>query len=64
MFREIKHLFSFSFFCFFVFLVWFGLVWFSCFLGPHSQHMKVPRARVSSELQLLAYTTATATLDP
>ena len=33
------------------------------FLGPHLQHMEVPRLGVGSELQLLAYTTATATLD-
>ena len=34
------------------------------FLGPHPQHMEVPRLRVESELQLPAYTTATATPDP
>ena len=33
------------------------------FLGPHSRHMEVPRLGVESELQLLAYTTATATRD-
>ena len=32
------------------------------FLGPHPQHMVVPRLGVESELQLPAYTTATATL--
>ena len=32
-------------------------------LGPHL-HMEVPRLGVESELQLLAYATATATLDP
>ena len=37
---------------------------FVCFLGPHPQHMEVPRLAVKSELQLLAYTTATATWDP
>ena len=31
------------------------------FLGPHVLHMEVPRVGVQSELQLLAYTTATAT---
>ena len=36
---------------------------FLCFLGPHLQHMEVPRLGVKSELQLLAYTTAT-TQDP
>ena len=34
------------------------------FLGPHIQQMEVPRLRVKSELQLLAYTTATATARP
>ena len=34
-----------------------------CFLGPHLQHMEVPRAGVKSELKLLAYTSATATQD-
>ena len=33
-------------------------------LGPHLLHMEVPRLRVASELQLPAYTTATATPDP
>ena len=32
------------------------------FLGLHQQHMDVPRLGVKSELQLPAYTTATATL--
>ena len=35
-----------------------------CFLGPHLWHMKGPWQGVESELQLLAYTTATATWDP
>ena len=34
------------------------------FLGPHLEHMEVPRLGVQSELQLLAYTTAAATPDP
>ena len=34
---------------------------FFCFLGPYLQHMEVPRLGVESKLQLLAYTTATAT---
>ena len=34
------------------------------FLGPHLRHMEVPRLGVESELQLSAYTTATATWDP
>ena len=37
---------------------------FICFLGPHPWHMEVPRPQVESELQLPAYTTATATRDP
>ena len=34
------------------------------FLGLHPRHMEVPRLGVESELQLLAYTTATATPEP
>ena len=34
------------------------------FLGPHPRHMEVPRLEVEWELQLLAYTTATAAQDP
>ena len=34
------------------------------FLRPHLRHMEVPRLGVESELQLPAYTTATATPDP
>ena len=34
------------------------------FLGPHVQHMEVPRLGVESELQLPAYATATATQGP
>ena len=33
-------------------------------LGPHVWHMDVPGAGVKSDLQLLAYTTATETQDP
>ena len=33
------------------------------FLGPHLWHMEVPRLGVELELQLPAYTTATATPD-
>ena len=33
------------------------------FLGPHLWHMEITRLGVQSELQLLAYTTATATPD-
>ena len=41
-------------FCLFVFF----------FLGPHWQHMEVPRLEVQSELQLLAYARAWAMPDP
>ena len=34
------------------------------FLGPHLQHLKVPRLGVELKLQLPAYTTATAMPDP
>ena len=34
------------------------------FLGPHPWLMEVPRLGVESKLQLLVYTTATATRDP
>ena len=34
------------------------------FLGPHLKHMEVPRPGVKSELQLPAYTIATATQEP
>ena len=34
------------------------------FLGRHLLQMEVPRLGVQSELQLLGYTTATATQDP
>ena len=37
---------------------------FLLFLGPLPRHMEVPRLGVESELQLLAYTTATAMPDP
>ena len=35
-----------------------------CFLGPHLQHMDIPRRGVELELQLLAYTKAPAARDP
>ena len=34
------------------------------FLGPHQQHMEVPRLGVRSELQLLPSATAIAAWDP
>ena len=36
----------------------------SFLLGPHPQHIEVPRLRIESELQLSACTTATATPHP
>ena len=45
-----------EFFFFFVFVVYFFVF---VFLGPHPQHIEVPK-----EQQLLAYTTATATWVP
>ena len=47
-------------------ICFFGLFLFLSFifLGPCLSHMEVPRLRVQLELQLLAYTTATATPDP
>ena len=39
-------------------------VCFSFFLGPHPQHMEVPRLGMEAELQLPAYTIATAMPEP
>ena len=39
------------------------IFFFFFFLGPHLWHMEVPRLGLESELQLPAYTTATATRD-
>ena len=41
----------------------FFLIFLFSFLGPHERHMEVPRLEIESELQLPAYTTATATWD-
>ena len=41
-----------------------GFYFIFVFLGPHQRHMEVPKLRGESELQLLAYTTATAMWDP
>ena len=48
-----------------VHLVFFGFLFLSLFLslGPHPWHMEVPRLWVESELQLPAYTIATAMPD-
>ena len=44
--------------------IFFSFNFIFCLLGVHSWHMEVPRLGVESKLQLLAYTTATATQDP
>ena len=55
---ELLHTFFFLFFLVLFFVLFF------CFLGLHPRHMEVARLGVEYELQLLAYTTATATWDP
>ena len=45
-------------------ILFFFFFFFSFFLRLHLPHMEVRRLGVESELQLLAYATATATLDP
>ena len=56
---EIKAVVGFFFFFFFPFLSFFFFFFFFCFFGITLQHVKVPRPGVESELQLLAYATAT-----
>ena len=46
------------------FLFFLSFFFFFFFLGPHLQYMEVPRLGVELELQLLAYTAATATPHP
>ena len=49
----------------FIFILFYFFYLFTfCFLGLHPQHMEIPRPGVKSELQLLAYATATATWNP
>ena len=48
----------------FIYIFIFIYLFVSVFLGPHLWHMEVPRLGVQSELQLPAYTTATAMPDP
>ena len=43
--------------------IYYLFIFFALLLGPHLRHMDVPRLGVISELQLLAYTTATAMQD-
>ena len=45
-------------------IIMLSLFIFAFFLGLHSRHMEVPSLGVELELQLPAYTTATATRDP
>ena len=47
-----------------IFIYLFIYLFIYCFLGLPQRHMEVPRLGVESELQLPAYTTATATWDP
>ena len=54
--------FLFLFFIFY-FIYLFIYLFMYCFLGPHPQHVEVPRLGVQLELQLLAYATATAMED-
>ena len=44
--------------------VYFPINFLFFFFGPHLWHMEVPRLGAESELQLPAYTTATAMQDP
>ena len=54
----------FLFIFYYLFINFFGgVVFVFVFLGPRLWHMEVPRLGVESELQLLAYSTATATPD-
>ena len=46
------------------FVIYQFLSFFFCFLGSHPWHVEIPRLGVESELQLPAYTTATAKLHP
>ena len=50
--------------CFKPYISFFFFLPFVLFLGPHLQHMEVLRLGVQQELQLPAYTTATATPGP
>ena len=59
-----SHLFLSLFFSFFDFFLSSFCNYFFFFLQPHLQHMEVPSLGVKPELQLPAYTTATATQHP
>ena len=45
----------------YLFFLFWGFFGFFAFLGPHPRHMEFPRLGVELQLQLPAYTTATAT---
>ena len=47
-----------------LFILFFKTFFFFPVLGPHPWHMEVPSLGIKLELHLLAYTTATAMLDP
>ena len=49
--------------CYILFDLHFDFILFFVFLGPQRWHMEIPRIGVKSELQLPAYTTATAMQD-
>ena len=49
---------------FYFILFYFILFYFTVFLGLHLRHMELPQLGVGPELQLPAYTTATAILEP
>ena len=50
---------EFSLYLLCLYLLW--VIFFSFYSWPHLQHVEVPRVGVKSELQLQAYTAATAT---
>ena len=58
--REMTFIYYFTYF----WIVWGFRGFLCCFLGPYLWHMEVPRLEVKSDLQLPAYTTATATATP
>ena len=61
--KNLSFFFFFAFTMYLYFIFYFILLFylFVVFLGPHPRYMEVPRLGVESELQLPAYTTATAT---
>ena len=63
-FKQERNMVGFVFPPFFLLFLLLFFLFFPCFLGPHLWQVEVPRLGVALELQLPAYTTATATLDP